>query len=107
MKEFHTCDKMPGEDAVEEAVYYGSVFDADPLAAPEWYIDLGMEWCRINYCPWCGVRLMIPRKHQHKLELIAAVPLWLYPAWKVLHFFSDWLKYGLAIAVDNYHPEKI
>jgi len=46
-------------------------------------------------------------KHQHKLELIATVPLWFYLIWKVFHFFIDWFKYGLSIAADNYYPEEI
>lgn len=57
MKNFHTCEKMP-EGYKNDAVYFGSTFEGFPDADPiEWHLDLGMEWCHVDYCPWCGVRL--------------------------------------------------
>ena len=50
IRTYHECDR---EDSAD--IYYGEVPMVGETTA--WWLDLGMEWCEIRFCPFCGTRL--------------------------------------------------
>jgi hypothetical protein len=45
----HKCPQMPDGCLIEQWSSFGNKKD--------WFVDLGGDYAKISYCPWCGTQL--------------------------------------------------